>query len=332
MIDGLSDIRWLGARKSSHVWEIEYLPDALIDPEQLVIRLHESDTPLQRLSDNPLQIITPAGVRGGHFEVEYQNHRYPLLSRQIPLEGSSNCRDLGGYIGADHKTVRWRRLLRSGHWSDLSPADLSYISDIDIALLCDFRSEEEQRRQPPKLPKQLNINVMSLPIKPGSSKSFLDQFNERLSKGTEQDAHQIMCEVNRELVLKHSAQYQRMFELILQQKEGAMVINCTAGKDRTGLGAALILLALGVSEKTVVQDYLKTQIFTKNHNRKWAERYIKDHGISEILIKSMLTVRPEYIESAFTAIREQHDTVENYIMYLGVDQNASQELRARFLV
>ena len=335
MLEGLSDIRWLGKHNSMHMWEVECQKDiaGTIDPSKLTVRLEQTGVALERAPDNPLRVLVPEGMRGGSFVVEYDGSTYSLISRQVPLEGASNCRDLGGYVGANQKTVCWRKLLRSGHWSNLSQEDVHYLGDLDITLICDFRSEEEQRRQPPKLPEQPKVQIASLPITPGSAKNFYEQFGQRLEKSnTEEEGHKIMREVNRELVLKHSDQYKRMFELILNNHKGASMINCTAGKDRTGFGAMLILLALGVSEKIAIQDYLKTRQFNKSYDQKWAQRNIPDKQLAEVLRKSMLTVQKTYIESALRTLHEQHGNTQNYLDHIGVDQKARDELQARFLV
>jgi protein-tyrosine phosphatase len=334
MLEAFSDIRWLGERNSVHEWEMQQRENtsATVDPDKLTVRLEGSATPLKQVPGHPLRVATPTDMRGGSFIVEYDQHKYPLISRQIPLEGTSNCRDLGGYVGAGQKTVRWRKLLRSSHWSDLSDDDLRYLHGLNIALICDFRSEAEQKRQPPKLPKDSDISLVPVPITPGSASSFYEQFTDRLNKGTEDDAHQIMRQVNRELVLGHSAKYQRMFELILDNNRGAVVINCTAGKDRTGLGAILILLALGVAEDVAVQDYLKTRDFNAQARKRWANHALENHGLSEVLIKSMLTVRKDYIDSALEAMREAHGGIDNYLTHLGMNGAARDELQARFLV
>lgn len=328
----VKDIRWLGEQDQASVWEIECQQHGTIDPEQLLVRLHDATEPMARVAKHPLRFTTPAGIRGGRFVAQYQGKQYPLVSRQIPLNGSPNCRDLGGYLGAEQKRVAWRKLLRSGHWYELSADDLRYVEQLGIVLICDFRSEEEQSRQPTKLPQNTDIQCESLAITPGSAGSFFERFNKQLGEGSIDAAHALMCDINRELVTHHKAQYQRMFELILNQKRGAVMINCTAGKDRTGFGAALILLALGVSEDTVVQDYLKTIEFTKNRIKNILSRYTSQHNINEAVIAPMLSVRHDYIESALNTIHKEYGTADNYLRELGMDAKACAELRHMFLV
>ena len=331
MKEPFSDIRWLGKNKSGNLWQVECSCNDL-DVNDVVVRMSESKQPLPRAKErDPLLVLTPADTRGGNFVIEHKNNNHLLFARQIPLDGSANCRDMGGYPVENNKRVAWRKLFRSGHWSELSVEDLSYINDLNISLICDFRSEEEQQNQPPKLPKESTTTFASLSITPGSVKGYFQEYLQRSQAGKTVDGCKMMRQINRELALNHIDKYRDMFKLILEHDEGAIVINCTAGKDRTGFGAALILFALGASEEVVVSDYLKTQNYAADRAKKIIDHYVEKYDLKRETISPMLSVREEYIRSAFDAVRQEHGNISEYLHHLGVDDRARDELRGRFL-
>lgn len=341
----LKDIRWHGYRSGSGSWEISLSNPAdiqsLMQAHQTgLFTMHSADgnnaLSLTLENDTP-NFVMPPEERGGCFRVCYNKQNWLQYSRHIPLQGSPNCRDLGGYSTAFGTTVKWRKLLRSGHWHELSDDDQQIIDQLNLKLICDFRSQEEQERQPPRLSHNQAIHHLSLSITPGSAISFFESVQQAdKTQNNHLDIHQHMCAMNNELALKHMAQYKSMFKHILQQTEGAILINCTAGKDRTGFGAALILLALGVDKKTVIEDYMKTHIYTKDYvgklSNKWFDEISQQSAHNKELIKGMLSVHIDFINSALNSLEQKFGSIENYLEELELDQAALQELRSRYTI
>ena len=296
------------------------------------------DRSLQIQTLQPLVVKMPVGNRGGFFLLrDAGGNSWFAGSQKVPLEGASNFRDMGGYQMPAGGQIRWGRLYRSGHLSALSSDDLKHLEHLDLKLICDFRRKEEQSRQPARLPPQNPPRLVSLAITPGSSDSFFNKLRNRLNIGDPdpREMAEFMQAVNLELFEYHSAKYKAMFELILEQESGAVLINCTAGKDRTGFGAALILYALGATRETVLHDYLLTTRYTQaaDHSR-WMKSYGDSFSkpVNRELLLPILEARAEYLNSALDGIIKQYGSVLNYLEgRLELGQYELGELRRRYL-
>lgn len=256
----------------------------------------------------------------------------PKHHSHIPLSGTPNFRDFGGHNTRCGGRVKRHLLFRSGHLSELTDADLALVEDLKIGLVFDFRRDEERAVQPSLFPEAARPDVVHLPIDPGRTLNLnvLEVVGNQAIDVA--DVVEFMCNVNRELVLGYSGQYRRMFEHLLNTGSAPALIHCSAGKDRTGFAAALILSALNVAETDVIGDYLlsgeffdverELQVFCRRLN--WQ--------LDSHILRPVLEVRKEYLGSAFEAIHERYRELNDYLTEeLGIDESARQELRARYL-
>jgi Protein tyrosine/serine phosphatase len=222
-------------------------------------------------------------------------------SRVLPLEGGFNFRDMGGYKTVDSKTVKWGKVFRSDEMGHLASVDLDYLSNIPLLTVVDFRSLEEIEASPDKIPSSV-ISVCKLTINPGNHSNISD-----LSKLTEAKGEEFMKEINRAMVSDSAITdaYKAFFALLQNEKQIPLLFHCTAGKDRTGLGAALFLASLGVDEKTIFDDYLLS-------NQQLVDKY-KNYTDSLPQLKPLFEVRPQYLRAAFDKIIEDHGSVEVFL-------------------
>ena len=294
--------------------------------------------PLARSRDNPLSLRFPDGERGGYFCLEVSGQRRIISSRRIPLDNSPNFRDFGGYRGAQGRRVRLGQLFRSGHLANLSTEDARHLGGLNIDVVCDLRHTEEQQRQPPSLPAERAPRVISLPIAPGSAQSFFRRLQARPPEGRGDAAAManFLCEVNREFPFGYVKQYSEMFRCILSAR-GGVLVNCTAGKDRTGFAVAMILAALGVPRQSLMEDYMLSRRYTpisgvlKRMAKLYGDAFAAPAADPEAL-RPMLETRPEYLQSAFASIDERYPSVEAYLEeVLGVNAELRAELQHRFL-
>lgn len=253
--------------------------------------------------------------------------------RRLAMDGTPNFRDFGGYAAADGRHVKWGSLYRSGQLSSLSDEDLALLKSLDIDLICDFRREDEQEKDPTRLPTGAQTQILSLPIIPGSNAAYFEQMGSNWDDGPEQ-MFAFMLDVNRDLALAQGEAYRRMFERMLNIDEARILVHCSAGKDRTGFAAAIILLALGVSHDRVMQDYLLSARYFHPHRE--IERLKQKYGLEtlpEAAILPMLEVHEVYLNEALDSIHKQFDTLEAYLREeLGVGDAEREALRARYLV
>lgn len=251
---------------------------------------------------------------------------------RIPLNGTPNFRDFGGYHNRTGRRVKRGALFRSGHLSALTSADLNAVGELDIRLVFDFREEPERLREPSLFPPGAEPSVVLLPIGPGRTLNI--NVLEAAAGQTidSDDVVDFMCRVNRELVEGYSGQYRQMFEHILNAPGGATLIHCSAGKDRTGFAAAMILSALDVAEEAIFRDYLLSALyFNIDVELQAICQRIKWQGDAHIM-RPVLEVREEYLQTAFAAIRERYVELNDYLREeLGVDKAARELLQQRFL-
>lgn len=227
----------------------------------------------------------------------------PMSSdKLLPMEGGYNIRDLGGIETADGRCVKSGLIFRGDELGGLTAKDWEFLSEIPIVTVVDFRSNEEVEANPDNLPESVH-NQVFLPISPGNltmeDMSFLES--------PEFDGEQFMKDLNVELVSDSASikQYREFFRLLQHEDCIPLIFHCTAGKDRTGMGAALYLSALGVDEESIFENYLESN---KNLEKKYADLIADNPKLA-----GMMGVKREYLESGLNYIKSTYGSIENYL-------------------
>lgn len=221
--------------------------------------------------------------------------------RHLPLSGASNFRDLGGYVGQEGRPVKWRIIFRSDHLANLSAEDLQQIQSIGIKRSFDFRGVQESQAQAYDWP---DIQRHSLSIEP----TVVQRLQAQHLTGkplTAADALDAMQTTYRDFVRVDSGRFAQLFEHLLDQPE-PLLFHCTAGKDRTGLAAALVLYALGVSEADIWRDYLLTnQLYKRNS--------IGATSLAPDVLKIVWEVQESFLQASLEEIHARYGSVQNYL-------------------
>ena len=242
-------------------------------------------------------------------------------ARSLPLAGASNFRDLGGYIGHGGRAVKWRLLFRSDHLAALTPQDQALLAELGVARAIDFRGKAESAAQAYALP---GVAYHPLVIEP----TVVQRAMELVRAGhhlSAQDAVGLMQQTYRGFVYDSAPRFAELFALLLDARDAPTVFHCTAGKDRTGFAAALILLALGVPRDVVMHDYLLTNSL-----------YRRPAGVTgrapEEVLAVLWRVQEEFLDAALQMVDNDHGGVPAYLAeVLGVDAAAQKELAGRYL-
>lgn len=223
-------------------------------------------------------------------------------SRLVSLSGTTNFRDLGGYVGHHGRLVQWRKLFRSDHLGALTSEDIRTLSSMGLARVADFRGTDERQQQACAMS---GVTVHSLPIDP----SVVQSMKAHLATGSQlnaQDTVRLMAQTYRAFVHDHSHRFAALFALLLAS-DSPLVFHCTAGKDRTGFAAAMILLSLGVSRDVVMQDYLLTNAHYK----------MPDPGASDIpreALEVLWRVQATFLDASLRAVDTDFGGVQNYLL------------------
>ncbi len=251
--------------------------------------------------------------------------------RLLPLEGGQNFRDLGGYAAAGGKTVRWGMIYRSGSMHGLTAHDFAILEGLGLRTVTDFRSSEERRAEPVNWPGPHAPNVFSTdyalniaPMMRAFAKPGL----------TADEARAAMAGLYRDIPFMLSAQYRRMFAE-LAAGDAPLAFNCSAGKDRTGVAAALVLTALGVDREAVIGDYLLSNQYYRPINTALVATPSGQAAMPTMapaVLQAMRGVDRSYLEAAFAAIEARPGGMRAYLRDdMGLTPRAIAALRARYL-
>ncbi|MDN6042623.1 MAG: tyrosine-protein phosphatase [Lactobacillus sp.] len=178
--------------------------------------------------------------------------------RLLLLDGPRNFRDLGGYASADGKMVKWQRIYRADALSQLSDQDCQQLSQLRITANGELRSTYEQTMAPDR--HWPGMRHYSVPLY--SADSSQDKGSNRLfrlfHRIPDLGDNYLGTIYQQTLLNTHSQQmFAAVFEQLLRlPADEALVYHCSAGKDRTGMTSALILMSLGVADDTIARDYL----------------------------------------------------------------------------
>jgi protein-tyrosine phosphatase len=226
--------------------------------------------------------------------------------REVTLQGASNFRDLGGYPTHDGRRVKWGHIYRSADISKLTDEDLQTLATRNIATVCDLRGPDEVKNAPDRLP--AGAKWVNLPA--GSENIRLSQIATTMRNSANRDS-MMKASYSRTEHLK--AKYKPMFdELLRLGNRQALLFHCTAGKDRTGIGAALILAALGVDRVSVLADYQATDKYWQREREVFARKMI-EQGMEESTVQSMMKADPAYLEMTFKTIEQKYGSLDQFL-------------------
>jgi protein-tyrosine phosphatase len=251
--------------------------------------------------------------------------------RIIALEGGRNFRDLGGYRSEDGRSVKWRQIFRSGSMAGVTPADQEQLAKLSIRTICDLRTIHERESDPCSWHRAANITYWA--------RDYVEGFGElrRLMASplsTREDARTAMIEGYRRLPFQQAPAYKELFKR-LAAGEVPLAFNCSAGKDRAGTAAALLLTALGVPRETVLEDYLLTDRiadFKGLFMERAQQRKSSLATQSQEIIAAVLGTDVDYLNAALDAVEQQHGSVAGYVHeVLGVDDKALSEMQLLLL-
>lgn len=250
-----------------------------------------------------------------------------IADRIITLERGHNFRDLGGYRAADGRRVRRGMIFRSGTMADLTDSDAARLTGLGIVCICDLRTTSERAKHPTRWhdPARVEVVARDYDHSAGSLGS--------LAMGDGAAVRARMISLYRTLHEEQREAHGALFARLLAG-DVPLLFNCAAGKDRTGVAAALILTALGVPRETVVEDYALSDHFADPLFDLLCRnpRYGLTPETPREAWLPMTRALPEYIETTLDTLTEQYGGVEAYLdRELGLGPSARERLRDSLL-
>jgi protein-tyrosine phosphatase len=233
-----------------------------------------------------------------------------VYERLLPLEGAQNFRDLGGYPAGAGGRVRWGRVFRSDSLSALTAADLALLERVGLRLVCDFRGDAEVEDEPNVCAGRAPFDYWRLPL--GDRSVQPAEWRRRFESGDfgEIDASWLTRSY-RGMMDECAVDLGAVFRRLAHAGGLPAVLHCTAGKDRTGVAVALLLLLLGVPRELVIEDYALTGRFTEGRIRA-AERFFRERGIDPDRVRALLGSEPGTLAAALDHLDETHGGPERW--------------------
>lgn len=248
-----------------------------------------------------------------------------VAERVLPLEGGFNFRDLGGYPAHNGKQVQWGKIYRSGTMVDLTEHDYAYLGKLNLSVMCDFRSREELQQEPTAwksfAPKAqfLSEDYSMREIMSSDGALRFDQVK------TAEQAQEMFKSFYRTGPYRFKKTLTEMFDE-LAAGDAPLAFNCSAGKDRTGMAAALILTALDVPRDVIEQDYAMTEKVANFGQREMLRRMRAEqqgktapapHSGIEAMPREARNVfmgsDPMFIRAMFEELEKNHGSARNFI-------------------
>ena len=240
---------------------------------------------------------------------------HPVPGTQLDFAGGTNFRELGGYEADEGKQVKWGQIWRGIPTCKLTgEADRAKLDALGLRLILDLRSVEEAKKEPDYVPDGARlVQICALCAEDGHEIAFAPGDIDRLMASAP-EGYDVPRVLYRRMLTGNKA-FKELFRA-LEAGETPILFHCSAGKDRTGVAAMLILLALGASDETICADYAQTNVC----RRAEIEAVMQEHADEIAADPScrnhyyrMAGVEPELAPFVLDTIRSQFGSAENYL-------------------
>ncbi|MBQ9578833.1 MAG: tyrosine-protein phosphatase [Ottowia sp.] len=238
----------------------------------------------------------------------------PAAAPDVP-----NCRELGGIPAAGGRRVRRGVLWRSGSLFGLGASSKRQLEALGITRVIDLRVPFEREWEPDTL---FGARTIHLPIEPLIARYFA-KYPEAPERMTASEMMQLMQATYRDFITGQAARFAAFFAHLLEGDGTPLLFHCTAGKDRTGMAAALLLLALGASPQHVMHDYLQSAAHCTPPP--------DAAGADEEMLQLLWGVHPDYLRAALHEITRLGGADAYLLRALRVGAPERERLRALYL-
>ncbi|MBI0006082.1 MULTISPECIES: tyrosine-protein phosphatase [unclassified Gilliamella] len=254
------------------------------------------------------------------------------MTSVVPIQNGINFRDLGGIKTSDGRQIRSGMLYRSGEFSRLSDEEKKFLSDeLNLHYVLDYRDQLEIDRNPDNL--WNNSQYFNIPANPLSDEITASLVSDDIFVLKKYSPLDFMIKLYQLLPFNNPA-YKKLISILLNANGKPLVQHCAVGKDRTGVGVALTLFALGVSEDVIMQDYLLTEqylndyrqaVLSQNKSKLSAEEFEKQ--------KIIFSAKQEFLTAAIDEIKKRYNTIDNWLhQEYQLDDNNRKILQDIYLI
>lgn len=247
----------------------------------------------------------------------------------------SNFRDLGGLQTQDGRRMKTGVLYRSDDPSKIAGHELDKFRQLNIKLVCDFRSPNERKNKLGLLAQVEDLRVVNIPIYQNDEDyTHLEFFALMMKNARVIDFEKMMRDFYYRIAFESNHQIKELITLIAEEQNSPALIHCTGGKDRTGFMSALIQLAAGIPRERVEEDYLLSNALFGPRMKKAGAliRWMSLFRISNDRLKPLLEVRREYLTEMLDTIMDKYGSIESYLTEAcGVDRGSIIKLKDKLI-
>ncbi|MGW5351764.1 tyrosine-protein phosphatase [Streptomyces sp. NPDC004031] len=293
-----------------------------------------SGPPVARVADGAARRVALDGLGPGrHYVRVGPAGGGPAVlgaERVLPLEGATNFRDLGGYPTLDGGRTRWGLVFRADAPDRLTPADLAALTPLGLRVAYDLRTPEERAKAPSALPAAVRHEPYDIGGDASRTSLLGDLFRAgRLDALPDDFLHRVYLD----MADQDAATFGRVLTGLAAPDGAPALVHCTAGKDRTGMAAALLLSALGVPTAAVLDDYtLSRRHYSERRLTAMLPR-LRRLGLDESRYHAVFGAPRSAMEHTLAALRDRHGSVAGYLTdRCGVTAGTLAALRERLVV
>lgn len=255
----------------------------------------------------------------------------------IEMTAVRNCREMGGQTNRDGALIPKGLLFRSGHLAERTHADSKILHDLGIKTVIDFRGEPEKARHPVAWDDQWRPTYVPIPIG-GNAAAWIHSLMEEIASSDfpATALNNQFIKAFQTIPIANASGMAQFFRTLIDAEPGGILFHCTAGKDRTGIAAALLMEILGFTRGTITAHFMATNdaIDLPTALEKMAEIVSRKTGVTvnppDVL--PMVGVKESYLDALFDTVAASEDAFEEYRQSaLGLNEDDIQRLRAKFL-
>jgi protein-tyrosine phosphatase len=248
--------------------------------------------------------------------------------QRLSVGGTLNFRELGGYQSTTGQMVRYGQVFRSEHLNDVTDAGLADLERLGIQTVVDLRFPIERQRQPSRLPAAVRMVHAHAD---GMESADYSAFFDRLASG----------QMRRYLAAEAADDYRRMvhdgiglvlevLRVVAEAEHRPVLFHCTAGKDRTGISAALLLRLLGVPDETVMHDFLLTNPYRAEFRLAEMKPKVEAYGITIDDVRGIFVANSVALQAALDEV-DKHGGTEQFLINHGLSKDIPGQLRRELL-
>lgn len=238
--------------------------------------------------------------------------------RIIKVDGAHNVRDLGGY-NTPLGPTQWGRVLRSDSLHAISFAGVESLLNMGLKTVIDLRHPEEVAEEPNLLFKNKDIEYHNISLFPHIYPTPQQKLKEDL-----------LLEIYLDTLRERASVFAQVIKMISIAPEGGVLFHCSAGKDRTGMVAALVLSAVGASRDVILEDYALTSQLIQPRLNQIIET-AKQKGMDLHVLRSLMGSEKKTMESALDYLEREYGSTLMYLANFGTSEGVLEDLKKRLI-